>query len=56
MVNWFEWEKFEVELDVKADVDWTAAQGQEIRDAYVADLPSWFIGAQEPKPCTPAAS
>ncbi|MEV7605628.1 glycosyl hydrolase [Paenarthrobacter sp. NPDC089322] len=56
MVNWFEWEKLEVELDVKADVDWTAVQGQAVRDAYVADLPSWFKGAQEPKPCTPPAS
>ncbi|WP_167510404.1 glycoside hydrolase family 26 protein [Paenarthrobacter nitroguajacolicus] len=54
MINWFEWDKLEVE--VKADVDWTVAQDTSVRDAYIADLPTWFVGADEPKACTPRAS
>jgi hypothetical protein len=54
MINWFEWDKLEVE--VKDNVDWTVAQDPTVRDAYIADLPSWFVSAGEPKACTPKAS
>ncbi|MFE4837298.1 glycoside hydrolase family 26 protein [Arthrobacter sp. NPDC056691] len=52
MINWFEWNKNEVE--VKAVVDWRSAGTPAIAKAYTADLPDWFQFAQEPKECTPA--
>ena len=39
MINWFEWNK--VESEVNAGVDWTATTTPTIRRAYRADLPSW---------------
>lgn len=53
MVNWIEWEKLEVDLDVKAEVNWTVAKEDTVRDAYIADLPEWFTSAAEPQACTP---
>lgn len=54
MINWFEWDKNEVE--VKATVDWTATKDPKVRDAYTATLPDWFTFAQTPAPCSPVES
>ena len=40
MINWFEWNKNEVE--VKAVVDWRSAGTPAITKAYTAELPDWF--------------
>ncbi|MEE9964913.1 MAG: glycoside hydrolase family 26 protein [Propionicimonas sp.] len=39
MINWFEWNKFEPE--VNTDVDWRAL-GPDTRTQFTADLPSWL--------------
>jgi hypothetical protein len=52
MINWFEWNKTEVE--VKGTVDWRAAGSPGIRDAYLQALPSWFTFAGPPPHCNPA--
>lgn len=39
MINWFEWNKYEVEVD--GDVDWTIGRDPAIAAAFVADLPDW---------------
>ncbi|MDI2035746.1 glycoside hydrolase family 26 protein [Paenarthrobacter nitroguajacolicus] len=52
MINWFEWDKNEVE--VKATVDWTSTKDPTVRAAYTAALPEWFTFAAEPTACTPA--
>ena len=49
MINWFEWNKKEVE--VKATVDWRAAGSPEVRDAFVAELPEWFQFADDVQHC-----
>ena len=49
MINWFEWNKKEVE--VKATVDWRAAGTPAVRDAFVAELPEWFQFAEDAKHC-----
>jgi hypothetical protein len=50
MINWFEWDKTEVE--VGGEVDWTVTSDPATRDAFVADLPSWLLGAEDlPVPC-----
>lgn len=54
MINWFEWDKNEVE--VKATVDWTATKDPLVREAYTAALPDWFTFAETPEKCTPAES
>lgn len=54
MINWFEWDKNEVE--VKATVDWTATKDPLVRDAYTAAIPDWFTFAETPEKCTPAES
>ncbi|MNI69094.1 hypothetical protein D3C73_1248240 [compost metagenome] len=54
MINWFEWDKNEVE--VKATVDWTATKDPQVREAYTAALPVWFAFAQTPTACSPAES
>jgi hypothetical protein len=38
MVNWFEWDKFETE--VNARVDWTVTQHPQIVEAFRAALPA----------------
>jgi hypothetical protein len=51
MINWFEWNKNEVE--VKAVVDWRSAGTPAIAKAYTAELPDWFHFAPEPRDCRP---
>ena len=51
MINYFEWNKTEVE--VKATVDWRAAGTPSIRDAFVAELPEWFRFADDAPRCAP---
>ncbi|GGG63589.1 hypothetical protein GCM10011374_28790 [Kocuria dechangensis] len=45
MINWFEWDKLEPEVD--AQVDWTATETPEVRDAFVEALPEWLHEAPE---------
>ncbi|MGP0221952.1 glycoside hydrolase family 26 protein [Paenarthrobacter sp. NCHU4564] len=40
MINWFEWDKTEVE--VKGRVDWTISNTPAIREAFTTALPGWF--------------
>ncbi|MFK0040417.1 hypothetical protein ACIQTW_11290 [Paenarthrobacter sp. NPDC090517] len=40
MINWFEWDKTQVE--VKGRVDWTVTNSPAVRDAFTAALPDWF--------------
>lgn len=53
MINWFEWNKNEVE--VKATVDWRSVGNPDVAKAYTADLPDWFHFADEPNSCTPGS-
>jgi hypothetical protein len=50
MINWFEWKKFEIEINDR--VDWRAAGSAPIRDAFVADLPSWLLYANTVHACS----
>ena len=50
MVNWFEWEKYEVEID--DTVDWRAADSPSARDAFRNDLPDWVVHADEMDLCS----
>jgi hypothetical protein len=43
MINWFEWEKDEVE--VGGVVDWTLSRSDEVREAFLAEKPDWLLGA-----------
>ncbi|PRY68603.1 glycosyl hydrolase family 26 [Glaciihabitans tibetensis] len=49
MINWFEWNKFESE--VGANVDWTIAGSDTVREAFSSDIPSWAITARSGTPC-----
>ncbi|MCI1649483.1 glycoside hydrolase family 26 protein [Bifidobacterium tibiigranuli] len=49
MINWFEWQKYEIEID--DTVDWRAAGSPHVRDAFVADLPTWLHYAQDVRAC-----
>jgi hypothetical protein len=49
MINWFEWKKFEIEINDW--VDWRAASSPAIRAAFVADLPGWLRYADSVHPC-----
>lgn len=49
MINWFEWKKFEVEVD--GDVDWTVGRTPQIADAFVTDLPDWVRFAPDEPRC-----
>jgi Glycosyl hydrolase family 26 len=40
MVNWFEWDKNEVE--VKGKVDWTVTNTPQMREAFTSSLPGWL--------------
>ena len=40
MINWFEWDKQEIE--VKGRVDWTVSNTPAVREAFTAALPEWF--------------
>jgi hypothetical protein len=50
MINWFEWKKFEIEINDW--VDWRAGASPPIRDAFVADLPSWLLYADAVHACS----
>jgi hypothetical protein len=50
MINWFEWDKHEVE--VKGRVDWTVTNTPEVRDAFIAALPDWLRYGPS-QPCAP---
>jgi hypothetical protein len=50
MINWFEWKKFEIEINDW--VDWRAAGSQPIRDAFVSDLPDWLRYAGSVHACS----
>ncbi|MCU1515826.1 MAG: hypothetical protein JWQ75_547 [Pseudarthrobacter sp.] len=45
MINWFEWDKTEVE--VKGRVDWTVTRTPDTRSAFTAALPEWLHYAPE---------
>lgn len=45
MINWFEWDKDEIE--VKGRVDWTVTRAPGTRAAFTAALPSWLHYAPE---------
>jgi hypothetical protein len=49
MVNWFEWDKREPEVD--ADVDWRAVADPALRDAVRADVPDWARWADDLPSC-----
>jgi hypothetical protein len=50
MINWFEWDKTEVE--VKGRVDWTITNTPAIKDAFTTALPDWLRYAPE-QSCQP---
>jgi hypothetical protein len=52
MINWFEWDKHEVEID--GDVDWTTTNDPAIREAFTTTLPGWLRYGPD-TPCTPPA-
>ncbi|WAB82351.1 glycosyl hydrolase [Microcella daejeonensis] len=54
MINWFEWNKFEVE--VGGDVDWTIARDDATLSAFTRELPTWLRFAPEADPCAAPAS
>ncbi|MGJ6125569.1 glycosyl hydrolase [Mycolicibacterium sp. Y3] len=49
MINWFEWRKFEIEINDW--VDWRAAGAPAIKNAFVADLPDWLHYADSVDAC-----
>jgi hypothetical protein len=50
MINWFEWDKDEVEVNGR--VDWTVTNTPAVRDAFTSALPDWLsYGAEQP--CKP---
>jgi hypothetical protein len=50
MINWFEWKKFEIEINDY--VDWRAAGSPAIRNAFVSNLPDWLNYADSIHPCS----
>jgi hypothetical protein len=50
MINWFEWNKHEVE--VGEQVDWRALGTPTTRSAFVAALPSWLVYGESPRGCS----
>jgi hypothetical protein len=50
MINWFEWRKFEIEINDW--VDWRAAGSPAIRNAFANDLPSWLHYAKAVHACS----
>ena len=51
MINWFEWNKFERE--VNSTVNWTLASEASVSEAFRADIPSWLVFAGPPTSCPP---
>ncbi|WKK70412.1 glycosyl hydrolase [Rathayibacter oskolensis] len=52
MINWFEWEKFEPE--VQDEVSWAVVEDQETRRAFRADLPDGLVYSDLSSRCTGA--
>ena len=50
MINWFEWDKYESEVDAR--VDWTVTDDPELRKAFTAALPTWLRYGPD-QPCAP---
>lgn len=50
MINWFEWNKYEIEIN--DDVDWRAAGSPAVREAFDADLPDWLSYAESVPGCS----
>jgi hypothetical protein len=50
MINWFEWRKFEIEINDY--VDWRVAGSPAIKNAFVAELPEWLQYADSIHPCS----
>ena len=51
MINWFEWNKTEAEVNTV--VDWRSAGTPSVAPADTAELPAWFRFAVQPPACTP---
>ena len=49
MVNWFEWNKYEVEVD--GGVDWTIGGDPAITEGFVSALPPWVVFAPDAARC-----
>jgi hypothetical protein len=49
MINWFEWNKYEIEINDQ--VDWRSAGSPAIREAFLADLPSWLRYGENLRTC-----
>ncbi|MEE4025750.1 glycosyl hydrolase [Gordonia sp. PKS22-38] len=49
MINWFEWKKYEIEID--DTVDWRAAGSPVVHDEFVHSLPDWFRYAEAVDAC-----
>lgn len=45
MINWFEWDKYESEVDAR--VDWTVTDDPELRKAFTAALPARLVARHE---------
>lgn len=54
MVNWFEWEKFEPE--VQDEVSWSVLEDQQTRRAFRADLPAGLVYSDLAARCSAAPS
>jgi hypothetical protein len=50
MVNWFEWEKYEIEIN--DTVDWRAADSSRTREAFRQDVPEWARYADDLRLCS----
>ena len=50
MVNWFEWNKVESEVD--GVVDWGITHTPQILDSFLADVPASFLFVDTPVPCS----
>ncbi|KSZ56593.1 hypothetical protein Z045_22600 [Rhodococcus pyridinivorans KG-16] len=50
MINWFEWDKHEPEVDAR--VDWTVTDDPAPRTAFTVALPPW-LRYRPDQPCTP---
>ncbi len=49
MINWFEWDKNETEVNGR--VDWTVTNTPAVREAFTAALPDWLsYGPAGPPP------
>lgn len=49
MINWFEWDKYETEINGR--VNWTATETPAVRTAFRAALPSWLQYASAVPTC-----